>query len=60
MMSDFRSDDSFPVKTGSLGLISIIAKSRHIILQNEALDVNYTNNLVSTSGMVIKGQKSAA
>ena len=44
-MSDFRSDDSFPVKTGSLVEISIIAKSRHIILQNEALDVNYSKKL---------------
>ena len=57
-MSDFRSDDSFPVKTGSLGQISIIAKSRHIILQNEALEMNYSKILVSGSKKVIKCQKS--
>ena len=57
-MSDFRSDDSFPVKTGNLGQISMIAKSRHIILQNEALDVNYSKKLVLSSKKVIKGQKS--
>ena len=55
---DFQSDDSFPVKTGSLGQISIIAKSRHI-LQNETLDVNYSNKLVSRSKKVIKGEKNA-
>ena len=43
MMSDFRSDDSFPVKTRSLGQISIIPKIRHIILQNEALYVHFSD-----------------
>ena len=50
MISDFRSDDSFTVKTGSWGQISNIAKSRHSILQNEALDVN-------CSKIAEKGQK---
>ena len=56
-MFDFRSDDLFPVKTGSWGKISKITKSRHIILQNKALDVNYSKKLVTGSFKVIEGQK---
>ena len=56
-MSDFRSDDSIPVKTGSWGRIFNIAKSRHIILQNEAFHVNYSKNLVKRSFKVKKFQK---
>ena len=41
-----------------LRAISRVAKIRHIILQNEALDVNYSKKLVSRSTKVIKGQKS--
>ena len=40
MTSDFRSNDSFPVKTGNLSKFSKISKSRQIIRQNEALEVN--------------------
>ena len=42
MISDFRSYDSFPVKTRSWSQIFNIAKSRHSQLQKEALDVNYS------------------
>ena len=58
MMSDFRFDDSFPVKTGSWGQISNFVKSRQIIVKNEGLDVNYSKNVAKRSFKVIQGQKS--
>ena len=54
-----RSDDSFPVKTGTSGQISNIAKRRHILPPNVAIDVNSSKKLVTRSFRAIKAQKSS-